>query len=282
MRLRQLMLVFVAAFVPYLVAQDLDSARRKYNRTDYDGALADLSGRTGAPALALRGRCQYMLDDFKAAVETFEQAIALEPGNSVSWNWLGKAFGRRAESASAFAAPGLAVKARKAFEKAVELDPRNTEAMSDLLEYYLAAPGFLGGGVGKAQALAGRIAAADPVEGHWARAQVARKQKRPDAAEQELRQAMELAPREIGRVLDLARFLARQQRYAESDELFRAAARLGPGHPKWLYARAETLIQSKRNLPEARDLLRRYLAADLTPDDPKRREAEALLREAGA
>ena len=51
-------------------------------------------------------------------------------------------------------APGHASKAHRYFEKAVELDPKNLEAMNDLFEYYLEAPGFLGGGFDKAQALA--------------------------------------------------------------------------------------------------------------------------------
>jgi hypothetical protein len=39
-------------------------------------------------------------------------------------------------------------------------------------------------------------------------------------------------------------------------------------------------IQSGRNLGAARELLKRYLAASLTPDDPPRKEAEQLLKTA--
>ena len=39
-------------------------------------------------------------------------------------------------------------------KKSVELNPKNTEALSDLFEYYLEAPGFLGGGLDKAEAIA--------------------------------------------------------------------------------------------------------------------------------
>ena len=46
-----------------------------------------------------------------------------------------------------FTATGLASKARQNFERAVQLDPQNREALSDLFEYYLEAPGFLGGGL---------------------------------------------------------------------------------------------------------------------------------------
>ena len=35
------------------------------------------------------------------------------------------------------------------FERAVALDPANREAVGDLFDYYLGAPGFLGGGANK-------------------------------------------------------------------------------------------------------------------------------------
>ena len=81
--------------------------------------------------------------------------------------WLGRTWGRRAETASPFVAPFNAAKARDYFEKAVALDPTNRDALGDLFDYYLDAPGFLGGGADKAEALANRIAAIDPPEGHF-------------------------------------------------------------------------------------------------------------------
>src|SRR5207247_6645096 len=88
---------------------------------------------------------------------------------------LGRAFGRRADQSSPFTAPAYAAKARQNFEKALELNPRNIEAMNDLFEYYLEAPGFLGGGLDKAALLANRIAALDPVEAHYAQYRLAEK-----------------------------------------------------------------------------------------------------------
>lgn len=229
----------------------------------------------------LIGRNHFMLSDFKKASEAFEKARGLEPSNSRYAHWLGKAYGRRAETANPLFAPSLATKTRKYFEQAVALDPKNVEAMSDLLEYYLEAPGFLGGGVDKGVRLAGKIAEADPAEGAYALAKVAEKRKEFGQAEVQLRRAVEQAPMQIGRVLDLARFLSKQGRIQESDQIFQQAARINPNHPRLLFARAETYVKSKRNLDEARNMLRRYLNSPLTPDDPPRNEAEKLLKEAG-
>jgi cytochrome c-type biogenesis protein CcmH/NrfG len=92
----------------------------------------------------------------------------------------------------------------------------------------------------------------------------------------------ELAPGQVGRVLDLARYLARRKRVAESDALFEQASQLGPDDPRVLFARARTYIEQRRNLEEARELLHRYLESGLTPDHPPRSAAEKLLQQAVA
>ena len=56
---------------------------------------------------------------------------------------------------------------------------------------------------------------------------------------------------------------------------------MAPNNPELLFARAETYIQQKRNLRDARQLLERYLASPLTPDDPPREDALTLLSQTG-
>ena len=92
---------------------------------------------------------------------------------------------------------------------------------------------------------------------------------------------MELAPTEPGRILDLARYVAKRGRLNESDQLFEQARRLAPGQPRVAFAKARVDIENHRNLEQARGLLQEYLHATLTPDDPPRQEAEKLLRRAG-
>ncbi|MBI1790878.1 MAG: tetratricopeptide repeat protein [Acidobacteria bacterium] len=264
-------------------APELEQAQRRYNHTDYEGALKlllPLGVKDGA-VFELIGKCHFMTGEFKQATEAFEMALAAEPTNSGFAHWLGKAYGKRAETSSPFTAPGYAGKARRYFEQAVQLDPANSEAVNDLFEYYMQAPGFLGGGLDKAAALAKRIAAQDPVEGDYALARIAEKRKEYGTAEEHLRRAVEGAPMQVGRVVDLARFLAKQGKIHESEQTFLEAERISPNDPKVLFARAETYIKARRNLEQARDLLKRYLAAPPTPDNPSRSAAEKLLREAG-
>ena len=139
-----------------------------------------------------------MLGEFKKAGEAFERATAIDPKNSVYFHWLGKAHGRRAETSSPVHCSGLASKARQAFEKAVELDGHNIEAINDLFSYYLEAPGFLGGGLNKAADLAKRIQAIDPIEYHYAMAQIADKRQDYEQPSPISASAFELAPRQVG------------------------------------------------------------------------------------
>jgi Flp pilus assembly protein TadD len=260
----------------------LDLARQLYQLTDYDASLKILEAiqPKDGPVCALIGRNHYMQGDYKKATEVLEKAVAADSANSDYELWLGRAFGRRAETASPFAAPSNANKARQHFERAVQLNPRNMEALSDLFEYYLEAPGFMGGGLDKAVGVANRMAAIDPVEGHWAQARLAETRKEFGSAEEHLQRAAGMAPQQASRLIDLAKFLAKQGRYQESDQSFRKAEKIAPNSPQLIYARADTYIEQGRNLAAARKLLKRYLETQLTPDDPPRSAAEKLLKKA--
>jgi Flp pilus assembly protein TadD len=261
----------------------LEQAAKLYRNTDYQGSLQILLAlpQKDAEVLDLIGKDQFMLGDFKKATELFEKAVALDPSNSEYEHWLGKSFGRRAEIASVFTAAGLASKARQHFEKAVALNPGNQEAVGDLFEYYLEAPGILGGGLDKAAKLAERMSNLDAAEGLWAQARIAERRKDFSTAEDRFRRAMAAAPKQVGRVIDLAKFLSKQGRVEESEQAFQAAERIAPNSPKLLFERAETYIKAGRNIDAARELLKRYLDTALSPEDPPRLEAEKLLRQAG-
>jgi len=264
-------------------APEMERARALYERTGYEQSLAVLQAIPvkDGPVNALIGRNCYMLGDYKRAAEALEKAVSTDPANAEFALWLGRAYGRRAETANPFAAPGLAVKARQYFEKAVQLNPRYLEALSDLFEYYLDAPGFLGGGMDKAEATAARMGRLDPAEGHGAQAVLAEKRKQYGAAEEHLRQAIEASPKDAGRLIDLAEFLSRRGRIQDADQCMERAARIAGDSPKLLYAKAKLYIQQHRNLEVARGLLKRYISSDLTPDDPPRGDAAKLLRQAG-
>jgi tetratricopeptide (TPR) repeat protein len=259
-----------------------DRAAAQFASTGYDAALKTLqsAGLKTAFDFELAGRCRFHQGDFKQAVEHFEKAVAADPKRSLSVLWLGRAWGRRAETSNPLMAPVYASRARQNFEKAVQLDPRNYEAVNDLFSYYVDAPGIMGGGLDKAEKLLEPIRAHDPAEYHYALAVLAERRRLWDAAESQWRKAAELAPRQAGRLVDLARFLARRNKWPESEKVFARAEQINPSSPALIYSRAEAYVEARRNLETARALLEMYLTLPLTPDDPSRDEARRLLRRA--
>jgi tetratricopeptide (TPR) repeat protein len=261
----------------------LEQARNLYNLTAFDESLRVLQSMPDKDAAVhdLMGRDYYMQGDYKRSTESLEKALAAEPGVAMHALWLGRAYGRRAESASIFTAPGLATKARQYLERAVELDPRNLDALADLFDYYVEAPGFLGGGMEKAQRTALQLSLVSPAEGYLAEAKLAEKRSQYSTAESHLRKAVEVAPQQIGKLIELARFLVRQGRVQEADQSLARAERIAPNSFTLMLAKAELFIKTGRK-PQAREILHRYLSAQLTADDPPRSEALRLLRQAGS
>ena len=277
-------MLMTASAAAFAASPSLDYSRAEelYRRTDYAGAIEALRAAPAknAAADALLGKAYFLEGRYKDAIAAFDNAVAEDPLNSEYQDWLGRAYGRLAEESSFLAALGNARKTVRAFEKAVMLDPSNLEALSDVFEYYLLAPGIAGGGLDKAEETSRRFASLNQAEYHWSRARIAERRRDFDAAEREYRAALRAEPNEVGRALDLAAFLSSRGRLDESDAMFQSAGASHPDSPKVLYARAAAYIQGKRKLNEARALLRKYLELQTTPDDPSRREAAALLESA--
>ena len=57
-----------------------------------------------------------------------------------------------------------------------------------------------------------------------------------------------MAPRQIDRLLDLAKFLARRGKVQQSEQVLATAAEVAPESPRLLFAHAEMYIQRQRNL----------------------------------
>jgi Flp pilus assembly protein TadD len=263
-------------------AGDLTQAENLYKGTDFEGSLKLLNKQSSdAAETFLIGRNYFMQGDFKKATEYIQKATTLAPANSEYMDWLGRTYGKRAETSNVLAAPGYASKARQAFEKSVALDPKNNDALSDLFDYYLEAPGFLGGGYDKAVAVANQLAVIDPSEAYFARAKLAQKKNEYQSAEAHMRQAIAVAPHEVGHLIALARLLATQGKERESDAVFLEAQKVNPNAPQVWFARADVLIKQKRNLNEAKLLLEKYMSASITVDDPPKQQARRLLKQAG-
>lgn len=82
-----------------------------------------------------------------------EQCISAHPKNSECHEALGNVLGTKAQKGGVMSAISYVGKIRDSFKKAIELDPSNFSARSSLMQFYLQAPSFVGGGTGKAKDL---------------------------------------------------------------------------------------------------------------------------------
>jgi Flp pilus assembly protein TadD len=259
----------------------LQDAQKMFRRTNFNGVIELLKpvANQEAAAASLTGQSYLMLGNTGKSVEFLNRAVDLEPGNALYHLWLGRAYGRKAETDFPLAAPRDASKARAQLEKALELDPNSADATDDLFEFYLQAPGFLGGGFDKAARMAEKIEQRDPAEGEFAKARLAEERKDYSSAEALLRRAVELAPKQPRRLLDLAVFLSKRGRYAESDAAFLEARKFASQAPRVLFREAATYIQANRKQEESRELLKQYIStSNISPEDPSKKEARELLR----
>ena len=222
----------------------------------------------------------YQDEDYRKAIKAFESVTAAHPNHSEYRRWLGRAYGRRAETMSKwklFSALGLARKTRQSFERAVQLDPSNLKALQDLFEFYLQAPGMIGGGLDRAGGVADKIKALEEAAGERAWAAIDEKRDNHAKAEARLRRARLVAPDDLESLLALAAFQSRRGATAESDQLYERAFEQHPESPEVWFSRAKALLRSSRGKAEAHSLLKRYLAAELDPDASPRWEARKLL-----
>jgi len=215
------------------------------------------------------GLVQQQQGDFDSATEYMEEAVEMDPLNSVYQQKLGEFYGTQASNANVFKRMGLAKKTRISFEKAVELDGSNLDARSGLLTYYLQAPAIAGGSEEKALEQAQEIFRQNPARGYAARAQVYQNQGDLEAVEREYRSAIEADPGERVPWLALGIFLTGQERYDDALALYRERLRAMPDDMPITYQLGRTVSISGQSLDEGRAAFERYISEYRpTPDDP--------------
>lgn len=273
---------FVLLLISLAFADPTPSARELIAIGRIDEAIAVLNARLhanpgDAESYHLLSRAYYSVQRWDDAISNGERATSLQPNNSDYHMWLGRAYGEKADSSNFVVAVELAKKVRVQFEQAVQLNGGNLAARSDLAEYYVDAPGFLGGGKDKARAQADVIAASDPATSHWIRAIIADKDKKYDVAEQEYKAAIQTSKDPAKRWLDLASFYRQRARLGEMEDAINKALSVPNREPYILYASAEILNRADRNFNGAVQLLRTYLNSGDPAEDAPLFEAHYLL-----
>jgi tetratricopeptide (TPR) repeat protein len=204
-------------------------------------------------------RAYFEMDDWDHGVPNCERARDLDPNNSLYELWLGRIYGEKADHTGFLTAAGLAKKVRTSFERAVELDPKSADARTDLAEFYLEAPGIVGGSKEKAQQQADALMALSPGMAHWIQARIADKNKDEEAAEAEYRAEIASTHSAARAWIDYAIFLRHTGRIDEMKNALQHLKTAPLDRRESLMDGASLLIKAGVDIPLAVELLRRYL-----------------------
>jgi tetratricopeptide (TPR) repeat protein len=242
----------------------LDSAKQAFEKGEYAKAIellkaAESKDPQNGDVQLLLAKSYLALDQYDAAVSSGEKAVAINPKNSEYHQWLGEAYGAKADHVSMFSAYPLARKAQKEFETAVQLDEKNFDAAQDLVEYNCTAPGVVGGGEDKAQPIIQKLMTLDPAQGHYAAGNCRAAKKDYAAADGDFAKALESKPRSAELIYNVGDYFSQRR---QADKLIIVAdvgEAAAPADPRAKFYRAQAFILKGENLPDAEKLLREYL-----------------------
>jgi tetratricopeptide (TPR) repeat protein len=235
----------------------LDEGRISEAREFFEGMLN--KDPANAAVLFYLGRVYLSEHKPDKAAECFERATKLDATNAVYHHWLGRAYGRQAMRASIFRQPFIARNSRQAFEKAIELDPDYIEARSDLMQYYLIAPGIVGGSKAKARKQAEEIRKLDPMRGHAAFGFIYGREEKFEEAEKEFLAAIEMAGESLEPYYWTGYFYFQRKEYDSSFEMFEQVIERKPDEMNAYYQIGRVASISGLNLERGKECLMRYL-----------------------
>ena len=177
------------------------------------------------------GRTYFELSDYDEAGDNFEEALDLNEKNAEYHYWLAWAYGFEARDANIFTKTFLSPKIKKHFEAAVKINPKHVDARIGLANYYIMAPGILGGDIKKAHEQANKIIEFDEKQGRFLLAGIYQKEKNFKKAENECKWLEEKYGNDPGfyNFYNIYGYiLLEQKRFDEAIEKFKKQVNLAP------------------------------------------------------
>jgi tetratricopeptide (TPR) repeat protein len=241
----------------------LEAGRRAYESCDYVRAIEALQAaaakdQQNGDVQLLLAKSYLELQEHDPAIKSAERAVAIDAQNSVYHEWLGRAYGEKADHASWFSAISLAKKTRKEFETAVQLDDKNFSARQALIEFDCSAPGLVGGGEEKALPQIRQLAELDAAEGYYAAGNCRRQKKDFAAADAEFTKALESDPKSAELIYDIGDYALKHNQPERLQAVADTGERVAPGDPRGKFYRGAALALKKENPEEAKRLLEEY------------------------
>jgi len=241
----------------------LEAGRSAYGASDYAKDIQVLQEaaandpQNGEVQLLLT-KCYLELLEYDPAIKSAEKAVAIDAQNSVYHEWLGRAYGEKADHASLFSAMSLAKKTRKEFDTAIQLDGKNFSARQALIEFDCSAPAIVGGGEEKALPQIRQLAEMDAAEGHYAAGNCRRQKKDFAVADEEFAKALESNPKSAVLIYDIGDYAVKRGQPERLLAVAEMGERVAPGDPRGKFYRGVALVLKKENPEETERLLTEY------------------------
>ena len=264
-----IIVLFTALLGPAALGQTtLERAIQMFDDGNWDEAtplfeqLSKQSPQSAAASYYLGMMCLNPAS-YEDAIEYLEKAAELDPANARYQLMLGDAYGLKAQNAGILKKFGAASDCKKHYERAVELDPSLVDARANLLEYYLQAPGIMGGSVDKARAQADAILKLDACLGHIEIARIHKYQKEPNEEEESYRRAVAADPARLLGYQSLWTFYMEGKNEAAAQAVFAEALRTLKDGTEMHYMAGLYYVQAN-DLRRAREAFADMLKADST------------------
>lgn len=192
--------------------------------------LAPLTAADSKDAAAFYTLSQVRLaqKDAKGAIEVAEKATVLDATKAAYFSQLGMAVGQRMGEVTFMQQAMMAGKLKKAFAKAVELDPNDIAGLIGLTRFYVNAPEIAGGSLEKATEYAKRLEKIDAIAGAVELGNIAEKDEKFAEALGHYETAAKLKPTSTGLQNNCGRMLAKLGRKDEARGRFEAALKINP------------------------------------------------------
>ena len=290
-------LVLLLAAATGLAAQ---SPRELIDGGHYKRARAMVESRNAndGETLYLMATIKQAFGDLDGAQKFAERAVAANPKDAQYHYRLSDITGEMAQNASVFRQMGLGRTFKKECDAALAIDPNHVEALKNMMQFHLHAPGVIGGDKTKAHGIADQLMKLDPVEGYQAQIQIAHMEKQDSRAEELLdkalqmraetyaahlmvggylgggklkkyeeaerhaREAIRIHPDRAGAHSLLAAVLVREDKWPDLDAALAQAAKDDPDNLYPLFRAANNLLDRKVDLPRAERYFRKYLTQE--------------------
>ena len=273
-------LIFILIWTSASAQSVIEKSRILYEERKYAEAGVLLHGvkeseKDYGAARYFLGRIAYDQKKYEDAADFFEEATEAKDGQvAIYYNWLGNTCGTIAQDANVFRQGMLAPKMKRAWEKAIELDPEILDARYSLISYYTQAPGIMGGSFDKAKEMSRKIGEIIPVQGHRTMGNILVLEKKYDEAEREY---IAMAKLDRGFSSVLSNFYFNQKKYDKAFALFDEALKTNPADMIAVYQMGKTCALSGQRLDYGEECLQKYLAHTPAKNEPSHAGANMRL-----